>query len=122
MDSMKRLATIACLLALALVAGCGAGDRWAGYTEEEAKDVMLDPKVKATVIEATPRKEDQQPVAAIYPDKGKLDQEGLRRVKMQGTDAWEYNDVANDFCLYVWFDKPTNGFLAQASHCVGVLQ
>ena len=122
MDSMKRLATIACLLALVLVAGCGAGERWAGYTEDEAKDVMLNPEVKTTVLEATPRKEDQQPVAAIYPDKDKLDQEGLRKVKMQGTDAWEYNDVANDFCLYVWFDKPTNGFLAQASHCVGVLQ
>ena len=122
MDSMKRLATIACLLALALVAGCGAGERWAGYTEDEAKDVMLDPEVKATVLEATPRKEDQQPVAAIYPDKDKLDQEGLRKVKMQGTDAWEYNDVANDFCLYVWFDKATNGFLAQASHCIGVPQ
>ena len=41
---------------------------------------------------------------------------------MQGTDAWEYNDVANDFCLYVWYDKATNGFLAQASHCIGVPQ
>jgi hypothetical protein len=122
MDSMKRLAPIACLVSLLLLAGCGAGERWAGYTEDEAKDVMLDPEVKATVIEATPRKEDQQPVAAIYPDEDKLDQEGLRKVKMQGTDAWEYNDVANDFCLYVWFDKPTKGFLAQASHCVGVLQ
>ena len=40
---------------------------------------------------------------------------------MQGQDAWEYNDKANDFCLYVWFDEPSDGFLAQASHCVGVL-
>jgi hypothetical protein len=122
MESMKRLAPITCLLALLLVAGCGGGDRWGGYTEDEAKDVMVDPEVKATIIEATPRKDDQQPVVAIYPDEDKLDEEGLRKVKMQGTDAWEYNDVANDFCLYVWFDKPTNGFLAQASHCVGVLQ
>ena len=122
MHSMKRLATIACLLALVLVAGCGAGERWAGYTEDEAKDVMLEPSVKSTVIQATPRNEDQQPVVDIYPDKKKLDKEGLRKVKMQGTDAWEYNDVANDFCLYVWFDKATNGFLAQASHCIGVPQ
>jgi hypothetical protein len=122
MDSMKRLAPIACLVSLLLLAGCGAGERWAGYTEDEAKDVMVDPEVKSTIIQATPRKDDQQPVVAIYPDKDKLDEDGLRKVKMQGTDAWEYNDVANDFCLYVWFDKATNGFLAQASHCVGVLQ
>ena len=122
MDSMKRLAPIVCLLALVLLAGCGAGERWAGYTEDEAKDVMLEASVKSTIIQATPRKEDQQPVVDIYPDKAKLDEEGLRKVKMQGTDAWEYNDVANDFCLYVWFDKATNGFLAQASHCIGVPQ
>jgi hypothetical protein len=122
MDSMRRLTPIACVLALLLVAGCGGGERWGGYTEDEAKDVMVDPEVKATIIEATPRNEDQQPVVAIYPDEDKLDKEGLRKVKMQGTDAWEYNDVANDFCLYVWFDKATNGFLAQASHCVGVPQ
>jgi hypothetical protein len=122
MDSMKRLAPIVCLLALVLLAGCGAGERWAGYTEDEAKDVMLEASVKSTIIQATPRNEDQQPVVDIYPDKKKLDKEGLRKVKMQGTDAWEYNDVANDFCLYVWFDQATNGFLAQASHCIGVPQ
>jgi len=110
------------LVLLLVLAGCGAGERWAGYTEAEAKDVMLDQEVKSTIIQATPRKEDQQPVVDIYPDRDRLDKEGLRKVKMQGTEAWEYNDVANDFCLYVWFDKATNGFLAQASHCVGVPQ
>ena len=119
---MKRLAPIACLVPLLLLAACGAGERWGGYTQKEAKEIMLDPEVKSTIIQATPRKEDQQPVVDIYPDKAKLDEEGLRKVKMQGTDAWEYNDVANDFCLYVWFDKATNGFLAQASHCIGVPQ
>ncbi|MEP7334937.1 MAG: hypothetical protein ABI717_04060 [Actinomycetota bacterium] len=116
---MKRLAL---LLLVLLLAGCGAGERWGGYTEKEAKEIMVDPEVKSTIIQATPRKEDQQPVVAIYPDADKLDKDGLRKVKMQGEDAWEYNDVANDFCLYVWYDKTTNGFLAQASHCVGVPQ
>jgi hypothetical protein len=117
-----RRPTLLVLVLLLVVVGCGAGERWGGYTEDEAKDVMVDPEVKSTILQATPRKEDQQPVVAIYPDKAKLDEEGLRKVKMQGTDAWEYNDVANDFCLYVWYDKATNGFLAQASHCVGVPQ
>ena len=122
MDSMSRLAPLAFVVALLFLAGCGAGERWGGYTQKEAKEIMLDPEVKSTILQATPRKEDQQPVVDIYPDKKKLDKEGLRKVKMQGTDAWEYNDVANDFCLYVWFDKATNGFLAQASHCIGVPQ
>jgi hypothetical protein len=120
MDSMRRLAPLAFLVALLLVAGCGAGERWGGYTQKEAKEIIADPDVKETIIQATPRKEDQQPVAAIYPEGEKLDDAELRKVKMQGQDAWEYNDKANDFCLYVWFDKATNGFLAQASHCVGV--
>ncbi len=122
MDSMKRLAPIACLVPILLLAACGAGERWGGYTQKEAKEIMLDPEVKSTILQATPRNEDQQPVVDIYPDEKKLDDEGLRKVKMQGTDAWEYNDVANDFCLYVWFDKAANGFLAQASHCIGVPQ
>jgi hypothetical protein len=114
--AVRRPALLVLVLLLSPWPACGAGERWGGYTQKEAKEIMLDPEVKSTILEATPRKEDQQPVVAIYPDKKKLDQGRLRKVKMQGTDAWEYNDVANDFCLYVWFDKATNGFLAQASH------
>ena len=119
MPSMRRLAPILCLLLL-LVAGCGAGERWGGYTQQEAKEIIADPDVKATIIQATPRKEGQQPVAAIYPEGEELEETELRKVKMQGEPAWEYNDKANDFCLYVWYDETTNGYLAQASHCVGV--
>jgi hypothetical protein len=109
------------LLVLALLlTGCGAGERWGGYTEKEAKEIIADPDVRLTIIEATPRKEGQKPTAAIYPQGDTLENAELRKVTMQGQEAWEYNDRADDFCLYVWFDKATNGFLAQASHCVGV--
>ena len=116
---MRRLALLMLVL---LIAGCGAGERWGGYTEKEAKEIIADPDVRLTIIEATPRKEDQQPVAAIYPQGETLENAELRKVTMQGEEAWEYNDKADDFCLYVWYDKATDGFLAQASHCVGVPQ
>jgi hypothetical protein len=114
---MRRVALLVLVLFLA---GCGAGERWGGYTQKEAKEIMDRPEVRSTIIEATPRKDDQQPVAAIYPDAETLDDTELRKVTMQGQEAWEYNDKADDFCLYVWYDKATDGFLAQASHCVGV--
>jgi hypothetical protein len=114
---MKRLGLLVLVL---LLAGCGAGERWGGYTQKEAKEIMSRPEVKSTIIQATPRKEGQQPVVAIYPDAATLEDTELRKVTMQGQEAWEYNDKADDFCLYVWYDKATNGFLAQASHCVGV--
>ena len=114
---MKRVVILVLVL---VVAGCGAGERWGGYTQKEAKEIIADPDVKLTIIEATPRKEGQKPVAAIYPAGERLEEAELRKVTMQGEEAWEYNDQANDFCLYVWFDEATNGFLAQASHCVGV--
>ena len=117
MPSMRLLAL---LLLVLLLAGCGAGERWGGYTQQEAKEIIADPDVKVTIIQATPRKEDQQPVAAIYPEGETLEEAELRKVTMQGEAAWEYNDKPNDFCLYVWYDEATNGFLAQASHCVGV--
>jgi hypothetical protein len=120
MHSMSRLAPTACLVALLFLAGCGAGERWGGYTQNEAKEIIADPDVKLTIIEATPRKEGQKPVAAIYPEGETLENAELQKVTMQGQEAWEYNDKADDFCLYVWFYKATNGFLAQASHCVGV--
>lgn len=108
------------LLVLLALAGCGAGERWGGYTQKEAKEIIADPDVKSTIVDATPRKEGQKPVAEIYPQGETLEKAELRKVTMQGDEAWEYNDKANDFCLYVWFDKATNGFLAQASRCVGV--
>ncbi len=110
------------LLLVLFLAGCGDGERWGGYTQKEAKEIIADPDVKLTILEATPRKEGQKPVAAIYPEGDVLDETELRKVTMQGQEAWEYNDKADDFCLYVWYDEATDGFLAQASHCVGVPQ
>ena len=94
-----RLFTL--LVFMLLLAGCGADERWGGYTEEEAKEIMADPDVQLTIIEATPRKEGEKPVAAIYPEGATLEDADLRKVKMQGQDAWEYSDRPNGFCLYV---------------------
>jgi hypothetical protein len=117
---MRPVQRFTLLVLVFLVAGCGAGDRWGGYTEQEAKDIIDDPDVKVTILAATPRMEGQKPVSAIYPEGETLEKAELRKVKVQSQEAWEYNDMADDFCLYVWYDKATEGFLAQASHCVGV--
>ena len=53
----------------------------------------------ATILESTPRKEGQKPVAAIYPQGDALKEADLRKVTVQGQEAWEYNDEADDFCL-----------------------
>lgn len=57
MHPMKRLAFLVLVL---LLAGCGAGERWGGYTQKEAKEIIANPDVKVTIIEATPRKEGQK--------------------------------------------------------------
>jgi hypothetical protein len=107
------------LLLTVVAAGCTTTeDTWGGYTESEAKEILALPNVRETVIDTTPRTVDEEPVARIYPTEAELEEADLRKVTIQGEEAWEYNDEPNRFCLYVWEDPETHTYFAQASRCV----
>ena len=112
------LARVALLLTL-VVAGCATtSETWAGYTENEAKEILALPNVRETIVNTTPRTVDEEPVAQIYPSEAELQEADLRKVTVQGEEAWEYNDEPNQFCLYVWEDPETRTYFAQSSRCV----
>ena len=112
------LARIGLLLTL-VVAGCATtSDTWGGYTENEAKEILALPNVRQTIVDTTPRMIEEEPVAQLYPTEAELEETDLRKVTIQGEEAWEYNDEVNKFCLYVWEDPETQTYFAQSSRCV----
>jgi hypothetical protein len=115
MSRAKRIA----LLPIVLLAACTTtSDTWGGYTENEAKEILALPNVRQTIVDTTPRTIEEAPVARIYPTEAKLEETDLRKVTVQGEEAWEYNDEQNQFCLYVWEDPETQTYFAQSSRCV----
>jgi hypothetical protein len=115
MRSPKHLA----LFAIFILTGCATtSDTWGGYTENEAKEILALANVRQTIVDTTPRTIDEEPVARIYPTEVELEEADLRKVTVQGQEAWEYNDELNQFCLYVWEDPETQTYFAQASRCV----
>lgn len=108
------------LVLLVLAAGCGTSteDTWGGYTESQAKEILAMEDVRETIIGTTPRTSEEEPVSAIYPTEDELERADLRKVTVQGQEAWEYNDSPNQFCLYAWHDSETDGYVAQSSRCV----
>jgi hypothetical protein len=106
---MKKLALIP-VLVLALVAGCGGGEKWGGYTEGEAKDIMSSEAVRNSVTSVSPFDQQGRPYTQLLPTKSKLEETDLHKRTVDGQEAWGYEDDPNQFCLYVWKDPETDSF------------
>lgn len=102
---MKRLLILA---VLALLAGCGGEEKWGGATEQQAKEVLMDPNVRAQV----------QDVRGRYPNEQQIEEADLRKVTLQGMEAWEYKHPTQNYCLFVYEDPEFDSFTAQLSACV----
>jgi hypothetical protein len=101
---MKRLL----LVALILLAGCGGEERWGGATEKQAREVLLDPDVRAQV----------EQVGGKYPTEQQIEDADLRKVTLQGQEAWEFKHPIENYCVFVYEDPATETFAAQHSACV----
>jgi hypothetical protein len=104
---MKKLALT--LLALAVLAGCGSSteDVWGGYTEGEVKDRLTDPQFRDEIMRTAPP-DPRGPIHLLYPSNEEIENTDLRKVTIQGDEAWEYRDEENDWCINVWEDPATN--------------
>jgi hypothetical protein len=101
---MKRLVVIALLL----LAGCGGDETWGGATENQAREVLQDPNVRAQV----------EQVGGKYPTAEQIEEADLRQVTLQGQEAWEFKHPTENYCLFVYEDPTTESFAAQHSACV----
>jgi hypothetical protein len=105
---MKKLILVLALLALT---GCsGGGEKWGGYTEAQAKDILSSEAVRNSVTSVSPFDPQGRPYTQLLPTKSKLEHTDLRKATLQGQEAWGYEDDANAFCLYVWKDPETKSF------------
>jgi len=113
---MKKLAL---LVLVALVAACSTGsEKWGGYSEGQAKDIIGSPQFRADVLQAAPPSSPTGlPYAQLMPTQDEVDDADLRKATLQGQEAWEYKDEANGFCLYVWKDNERDSFATQVGPC-----
>ena len=104
---MKRLTV---LLLVLVIAGCGGGEKWGGYTESEAKEIMASDSLRNSVVQTVPFDNNGRPYTQLLPTKTRLEQTDLLKSSVEGQDAWLYKDQVNAFCLYVWKDPETKSF------------
>jgi hypothetical protein len=111
MIPMKKLILVLAL-ALLVLAGCSSsgGDKWGGYTEAEAKNILSSESVRNSVLTVSPFDPQGRPYTKLLPTKGALEKTDLRKATLQGQEAWGYEDKLNSFCLYVWKDPQTKSF------------
>jgi len=120
---MKKLVIIlaAGLLAVAGCAGCGSSteDEWGGYTQGEVKDLLKDPQFQ-TEIKLTAPPSRLGTIEQLYPTNEEIDDAELKKVHVQGEEAWEYKRVLEegDWCIYMSEDPDTKSFLAQVGPCI----
>ena len=103
---MKRVLIVAVLV----LAGCGGGDdEWGSATEKQAREVLLDPNVRAQI----------EGLRGRYPTEQQIEDADLRQVTLQGQEAWEFEHPTRlNYCLFVYEDPTTESFTAQLSGCV----
>jgi hypothetical protein len=100
----------AILIAMLLLAGCGGDEEtWGGATEQQAREVLLDPNVRAQI----------EGLRGTYPSEQQIEDADLRQVTLQGQEAWEFEHPTRlNYCLFVYEDPATDSFTAQLSGCV----
>ena len=99
------------LLAALVLAGCGGSEeRWGGATEKEAREVISDPDLREQLRAFNANAE--------YPTQQEIDDADLRKVTLDGQEAWEYDHPGEAYCIYVYEDPELESFTAQVSACV----
>ena len=117
---MRRLALLLAAVALG-GAACGGGggeDRWGGYTERDAKDVLGDPIVRQQILENAPGDPRTSPYRQLVPTKEEVEAADLRKTTLEGQETWEYRDEEHAFCIYVWEDEALKNFATHVGPCI----